>query len=250
MKRSGRMILSDHDLQLFRYLHAVKVATYSQIRRDIYPAYHLRSVKNRMLRFEQRGLIRGVQRPFSRNGAKVVSLSKQGFKDFVANGFERRVELLSQAVDHDLVFGDIRFEFLRSIAVEGFFTENEIETWGYGHEDKELSKFFSLRCDGVAHLNLNHGKFYVPVEYEATAKKGDRYGGIVEKYYHRDDIAAVIYVTDNESVRRRIMDIEMQVYGNYDPKIFFASTADVLTGDAILIRNRNDNYVSLGEKSV
>lgn len=74
------MNITDIDVQLLRYLHAVKVATYKQIHRDIYPTYHLRSVCNRLAKLERSHLVSGSQNRMLSCGERIISVSKQGFQ--------------------------------------------------------------------------------------------------------------------------------------------------------------------------
>src|SRR3989338_9200183 len=96
------MKLSVNDRALMHYLHAVKVATYKQIHRDIYPDYCFRSVRNRVIKLSHLGLVIGSQDRLGLIDGKTISLSKKGFSHFVANGEENRIELKSEAVEHDV----------------------------------------------------------------------------------------------------------------------------------------------------
>ena len=42
------MRILPRDIDLFRYLHTVKVATFEQINRDVYPDHKLQSIRNRL----------------------------------------------------------------------------------------------------------------------------------------------------------------------------------------------------------
>jgi hypothetical protein len=67
--------LTDIDIRLMRYLHAVKVATYEQIGRDIYPGYHPDSVGKRLRKLEDNRFISMQSNRPDLNCKRVVSLT-------------------------------------------------------------------------------------------------------------------------------------------------------------------------------
>ena len=111
---------SPKDRELFRYLHQAKVATVEQINRDIYQHPKINTVYWRLLLLQKLGLVRSCHH-HALGKKKVVSLTERGFKEFVADGTERTVELKSQTLLHDLALVDVKFHLLRSNKISRFY---------------------------------------------------------------------------------------------------------------------------------
>ncbi|MBI2603762.1 MAG: hypothetical protein HYW48_11985 [Deltaproteobacteria bacterium] len=63
------MYLYPRDIEFLKYLHAVKIATYEQIRRDIYGEICIHAVGNRMRKFNGNRLVHiGISRTYRQGG--------------------------------------------------------------------------------------------------------------------------------------------------------------------------------------
>lgn len=233
------MNLTETDIQLLRYLHAVKVATYKQIHRDIYPTYHPRSVCNRLAKLEKMGLITGSQNRHNSCGDKVMSVSKKGFQQFVANEAELRCELKSEAVNHDLQLVDVRHAFLKLEAVSNYLTENQIQTWGLSDLNGVSSNAAKLNSDAVVNLDLSGAQILAAIEYEDSEKAAQRYDPIVKKYYRCEDIGAVFYICKTTNLIRKISEVEKALFQTDQPKFFYQLLQALLQGDAATFKNCN-----------
>ena len=86
--------ITQKDIEFFEYLHAVKIATIQQINDHVY-RYRVKHVLYKRLRaFEMAGWIEGFycEVPGAR---KSMSLTRKGFRRFVANGHEQWLQLKS-----------------------------------------------------------------------------------------------------------------------------------------------------------
>ena len=165
------LYMSEKDLELLTFLHKVKVASYAQIGRDIYCGYHKDSVGKRLRKLEDNRLIHGGRNRLLCNGKKIVSLTKHGFDSFIKNGTEVRIELKSDAKQHDLVLVDIRHHFLKSAKTLRYATENQIQTYGFNSSERDIASFLTLNSDAVIELKFSTSNILIPIEYEGSLKK-------------------------------------------------------------------------------
>ena len=202
------LLISDLDEQFFRYLHAVKISTYDRIKRDVFHGYSLKTVKNRVRNMEKSGLLTSYKSTALEDGKKMVMLTKKGFNAFVRMGGERRVELKSDSISHDLGLVDIRHKLMRQKKVKQYFTENKLQTWGYGLDKGQYSDFVGLRSDALLEVNAPKGLLYIPVEYEASRKIKSKYVSFVDKYYSREDVPLILLIYQDNRIRTIIEEIE------------------------------------------
>jgi hypothetical protein len=238
------MYVSEQDIKLLSYLHAVKVATYQQIQRDIYPTYHLHSVCNRIYRLEANDFVQGFRRRLDAEGKRYISLTKNGFKSFVANGDERRIELQSEAVNHDLALVDIRSHLMKASKVCKVITENELQTWPDILLETPAFNLRYLNSDAVVEADFS-SKIFFPLEYEASAKSKVRYEALLKRYYHRYRDFLVLYVCETNEILRKVSRLERQLYPGDKPLFFYALRQNLLADESCSFRNFNDYEIQL-----
>lgn len=215
------MNITERDVQLFHYLHAVKVATYKQIHRDIYPEYKLKSVCNRVVEFEKLKLVTGTQNRIFSCGERVNSLSKVGFEQFVAKGSELRSELKSEVINHDLKLVDLRHAIMKLEKISTYFTENQVQTWGLSDFGIESSKLVQLHSDALARIKFSNGEIWAAIEYESSDKLSQRYEPILRKYYLSEEIGVVFCVCKTENLIHRVSKVEKSLFPSDQPKFFY-----------------------------
>ena len=233
------MNMTDQDIEVLRYLHAVKVATYAQIHRDIYPDKSLKTAYNRVANMSKNRLISGSYDRLGLPVEKVLSVSKQGFQKFVASGSEHRVELKSDAVVHDLALVDIRHSMLNTGRVKEYYTENQIQTWWPIATDDKKSSMAKLRSDALAKVTFSKGDLWVAIEYEANGKSDKRYDSLIKQYYLCLDIPLVLYVCDSQGLIDKIDETERKIYQGEYPKLFYQLKQEIKAGETLTFTNRD-----------
>lgn len=242
-----RMNFNEQDKNLIHYLHEVKVATYEQIKRDIYPDYHFKSVCNRIYRLENNHLVHGWCDRVIGKGCRLISLTKQGFSRFVAKGLEKRIELNSDAIKHDLRLGDIRYRLKRASKVLDYHSENQLQTWPIGVYDVKVGRLANLNCDAVVSVRFPDDTLHLPLEYGASSKSDRRYEPLVKRYYARDDVPAVLYVCENETVLNKISRIETELFPSDQPKFFFKHVSDLFEDETMSFGNCHNFPLKLNQ---
>lgn len=232
----------ERDLALLRYLHKFKVATYEQIHRDIYPEYKLNTVRIRVLKMMKDKFIKGFQDKLFRKGQKVVSLTKLGFEKFLQNGEERRMELKSEAIDHDLELIDVHYHLMQSPKFISYFSENQLQTWGSPDED-DVNNLIKLNNDAIAKISFNKGEIYCAIEYEHSQKSKLKYTTILKKIYNCDDLPLILYVCKDKSIMDKISGLEKEIYADPNPKIFYQLLHEIISGDTFKFYNHHNKYL-------
>ena len=232
------------DLALLKYLHAVKVATYKQIHRDIYPEYSFRSVRNRVIKLSHHGLVSGNHDRLGLIDGKSLSLTKKGFTQFVSNGEETRIELKSEALQHDIDLVDIRASFLRIPRFLEYHTENQIQTWWQlSHDDLAKKSMVHINSDALALVSFKKDNLWVAIEYESAAKSAARYEPVVKKYYANQDITLILYVCSEQCILNKIMKAEKQLYDSEYPKFFYQLKQKLTSSEALVFYNFNNRIL-------
>lgn len=231
--------LTEVDLSLLRYLHAVKVATYEQIARDVYCGYSKASAGNRLRKLEDNRFICTKSNRMLLHGKRIVSLTKLGFEHFVKRGDEFVVELQSNAINHDLALNDIRRRIVTASRVREYQTENEIQSWNECYR--------KLNSDALFALELSRGTFLVPLEYESTMKKALRYEPIVKKYYQEPNIPLVAYIADSQAIIDKVAAAERNLFGWDKPKFFYCLKQEFLSDATPSLKNYDNAVLPLGD---
>lgn len=225
--------LSELDIGLLKYLHAVKVSTYDRTQRDVYPDHKLTSVGNRLRKIHDNGLIEIEHGRLLLGGKRLVRLSQTGFQSYVQRGDEHRVELKSDSLFHDLCLNDIKFRFTQCSDVIDYRTENQIQAWG----DKERG----LNSDAIITISKGDAQFSMAIEYERSHKPDQKYKSLVTKYYDDDQTSGVLFVADTIQLMNKVMGIEKQLCPSNKPKIFYGVYSVLMTNDRLEFINFNDD---------
>lgn len=240
------MNITQQDIDLLKYLHAVKVSTYKKIHRDIYPTHKLNSVRERVFKLTKMKLIYGYQDRLYMNGEKLLSVSKHGFETFIKTGEEKVVEIKSEVITHDLALVDIRHCFLQTSKISMYQTENQIQAWGIVDDNQLEHEFLRrTRCDAVAKIALSRGNFWASIEYERSDKTLNHYQSIVNKYYSEYDLPLVFYICENTRIVKKIISQEKEFLCDYTPKIFYQVLHELINMHTMVFYNCNNQYLEI-----
>lgn len=244
-QKINRVYIKEEDINLFFYLHAVKVSTYSQITRDIYFNYQQESVANRIRKMENNKFLKGYRSRTLRCGKQVITLTESGFNKFVRNSTEARLELKSGCIEHDLSLVDIRHYLLKQEKVRTYLTENQMQTWGHILGDGRYSSLVDLRSDAIVEIQAPKRALNIPVEYDSSHKAGYRYEKLLDKYYSRDDIPIVLFVFRSQRDMNNFKEIEKKKIGSGRLKFFYILEENILKTETVRFYNCHDDELKL-----
>ena len=233
-KNKSDLQIQSRDCELFEYLFLHKVATTSQISRDI---FHTTSVRDLLKRL--RKLIRWnyIQRVTVEVGKPIFAyhLTGKTFERYFSKRVKRRwIQLKSDSPLHDVKLLDIRRRLLKSKKVELFLTENALESKLDSPCDFPVDAFVEMHSDGAIIFKNNDRKFNVAIEYENSSQGSPRYEEQFMEYYADHDIKGVIYIVNGKSLYDRLKKIDLQFCTNRKSKLFFGEISEVLNSEGTL----------------
>ena len=232
--------IRDQDLDFLRYLHAVKVATYEQIHRDVYSDICFDAVGNRLRKMENNRLISiEYNRPLL-GSKRLVFITRSGFQLFEDKLNALQMELRSDAVNHDLALVDIRHRFVTLSRCKNYLTENQIQTW--------YPELRELNSDAMMDFKIKDDYLRLPVEYESSIKRCDRYQSFVTKYYEKDDLPVLLLIATTKSIVTAIQKIETERFNWKRPKIFYCLMSHFLDSDSSVFSNCHGLPFKLGDR--
>ena len=229
-KTINRVAITSRDEALFRYLFVNKVATVADIGKDIFKEISLKTIHRRLVKLSNAKLI--IARGQREHGNRMVySLTKQGFAKYVGEiSSIKRVQLKSDSIDHDLALLEIKRAFKELKQVKGFYGENIIRS-GILDDLKEIKRLKELHSDAIVKLEMNSTTWFLPLEYEANSKFSKRNEKLVRKYYTSPFIPAVLFISKDGKIEKRIQQKEKRksTQGNY--KFYYLDLESVTKGN-------------------
>lgn len=241
MRRNDSWI-SIRDIDLFKYLHTVKAATYNQIVRDLGLYKYKNTLYKRLAVLKERGYI-DINCHRELGVKRYMNITPRAFSDYVCNQDTIRNELCSKSPLHDIDLVNIRSRFVGSKDVKFYHTENELQSFGEFKRESETTDIVALRSDAAVGLNGDEGTIYLPIEYEATSKSSGRYEDLFFRYYSCDTVAAVLYICDKEYLMEKLKGIEKKKYPNVKPKFFYATLDSIMTGNYLVFESHSGEKI-------
>ncbi|MFK7824171.1 MAG: hypothetical protein AB8G05_08440 [Oligoflexales bacterium] len=232
------MYLDERDILLFKYLHAVKAATYEQITRDVFSDITQESLGNRIRKLEDNRLVQIQRSRLLLKGKRIVSNTKKSFENFVRRGNEKRIEIKSDSVHHDVALVDIRHSLLNSNKTKYYTTENEIQTWG-------TNEACRLNSDAIVTTIIQSEAVELPIEYECTLKMERRYDDFLKKYYNSDIYPLILFISDSQSICNKVMGIERELFSSDQPKFFYQVSNLLLKNESLQFKNYHNAILTL-----
>lgn len=244
-RKNAGYIIRSNDLKLFNYLFKVKVALIEQINRDVYKYEKNKALYARINLFTRQQYLNTVADACS-FGKKIVSLAPKGYKKFIAKGDERRNQLSSNKISHDLDLVDIRYLFKKSPRILEYITENSLLSCNYLVENEDIKPFIDKQPDAVILAKFSTGTAYLAVEYEATLKEITRYRELFTRYYLSDEVPAVIYLCKTKEIMNSLIKIEKKLFLKFKSKFFYKTLDEFKENFFLKFKNRNNEILSIG----
>lgn len=175
MKRtkSRKFQLTKRDQELFSYLFEVKIATASQIKRDVFKNTVKSIAYRRLKRLEENKYIsRRSYINSAHRSVQVFQLTKYNLNKIIIGNMDKYEvrRCISDSIQHDLILNDIRNHFLKFKKVEDYFSENVLNSSASFVRTEEFNDFREKRCDGMVKIKTKDKVLNYAVEYEHTLK--------------------------------------------------------------------------------
>ncbi len=244
-KAREKIIITDRDKTLFRHLFVNKIASVEDIRRDIFNSVSAQAVHRRLVKLSSEKLIEAqVQR--EKGNRMLYFLTKKGFKEFIADEKTlKRIQLKSDAIEHDLTLLSIKRRFKKFKFVEGFYSENLVCS-GILDDIPEVKELRELHPDAIVKLKLDNQIFFLPLEYEASSKYSRRNEKLLAKYYTSPHVPAVLFLSKTKAIEKRIWTKEKAKTLKFKGKFFYALLENLLCESPNLkLTNINQEVLSI-----
>lgn len=245
-KKKAAIQIREVEKKLFSYLFLNKVATSTQIQRDIFKSISHQAMYKRLNLLIGLGyLTANYHRELK--GRLVYSLTKKSLEEFVIgnSSSELRQQLQSNSVLHDLDLVDIRSKIKSFIMVETYYTENLIRSGITLIDSEQIKEFRNFYFDAIVKLNKAGKIHFLALEYERTLKFSSRYQDYFKKVYSRPEVSAILYICQNQKVLQKIQGFEQKEIQNNWPKVFYATLDAILTNSNIIFLNLKGEKITL-----
>ncbi len=228
-RRRGAVI-NERDEHLFHYLFVNKAAAVVDIQKDVFDNANLKTVHNRLKKLSDAGFIE-AQIHRERRNRLVYFVTKKAFRKYVAEeGLAKRVQLISDSIEHDLIVLEIKRKFrtFKKYVLE-FYSENLIRSGLLEDQYPELEPFRWLRPDAVVKLKIKDKIYFLPLEYEASPKSKKRNAKLLSRYYTSSKVVAVLFISRTKAIEKKMWQAEMtRGAEKRKGKFYYAQLEDVL----------------------
>jgi len=224
-------VVTPRDEAVFRFLFESKVATAKQIRSHLFPKTSYQTTARRLAQFTRSHLLAQSSIRFGRTFQCVYGLTDEAYDKYVRDEEvnDRRRQLKSEKINHDLALVDIRNRFMRFSGVKHYYSENALHSRFDLAGSPEFKEFLDLGSDAVVEIVRDEkNRFLVPLEYEATLKSKERCHEKLFDYYIKHDGSAVLFICADALVLNRMQNTDREICKEFKPKMYFALLSDVL----------------------
>ncbi len=226
----SKRVITKRDERLFHYLYLNKVASTEQIRRDVFDNKARQVVHRRLSKLIDVNYLE-VTYLREKGNRTVYSLSKKAFKEHIGEKKElKRQQRKSQSIHHDLALVDIRQKLLSCSMVKSYFTENAL-LGGIFDDNPIVKAIREQNPDAIIEITTDEESIFLPLEFERSTKFSHRYNKLISRYYLNKEVQAVLFISERESIQKKVMQTEKRIVKNGEPKFFYITLGEVLSGE-------------------
>ena len=223
-KTKRKLRITKRDRSLFLYLYENKIASGKQIKRDIFNNIHLTVVQRRLRRLKSHGFLKEMAFVRKTTPFKAWSITSKAFNTHVSHELEQieRRQLGSNSPFHDMDLVEIRHAFFGKERVKEYLTENVIQSGSSLHGD-EIERLKEHFPDALVKMRIGKKDYWFCLEYEASLKSSSRCEEFLRKYYFHKNVAAVLFIYEEENIYKKILSLEKKLFSKMTPKIYYCS---------------------------
>lgn len=237
--------IRDVEKRLFRYLFLNKVATSSQISRDVWEdtISHQAMYKRLNLLLKCHYLEANYHKELG--GRLVYSLSGKAMKDFgLIQTRLQRNQLKSDSILHDLVLVNIKYCIEQFNGLQEYYTENAIRSGIELPDDDILLALKKFNFDAILKMKRQDQIHFLPIEFERSLKFDSRYKLYFKKLYSEDQIKAILFIGQSQKILSHVQNMETKCLNGCWPKTFYILLDDLLNA------NESVEFLNLNQERI
>jgi hypothetical protein len=201
------------------------------------------------MKLRRMGLLAAIGRDEDGDKSIVYSLTRKSFnllqRIYPEECLIKRYR--SNSVDHDLRLLEIKNVLQSKTLVSAYWTENVLQSSEDAKLNLKLVPYIDLQSDAVLRLGKSKEEyFYCGVEYEASLKSQSDYNKKIAAIYFNPRIEAILYITKNQEIERRIKKTELELAPRGEKKIYFTQLEKVTNESSkITFVNQDSNFIEV-----
>jgi len=229
------------DRKLFKYLFTNKIASNEQIRVDVFnnsskQVVHRRLDKLINAKFLDAKYLR------TKGNRLIYFLTNKAMTNYI--GIKKdiiKAHKKSYCPYHDLTLVDIKRKLFDSDIVTNYYSENTLSTGIYDN-DELIKSIRELNPDAILKVNIRGEEYYFTLEYERSQKVIKRYESLIKNYYQSPHVQAVLFICENEQIKRQVMKAEKRVVSQNEFKFFYTTLEEL---NSLNFINQNQEVLNM-----
>lgn len=243
------IIIQKRDRDILKYVFALRVATYSQIRRRFFAENKNSAAKRRIRALCRARFLRQSRVDLYGRAVVGVSLTERTWPEIVSHWpFEiDKPHFKSESQAHDLRLAEIQLRLEQLTIFRGFMTENLLQSSTALAEHHLYRDLVVLQADGALQLQDPTGHTYLyGVEFEVSKKAPERYESKLSSYYRAGGIDGVIYICGTQEIADLIARTDRKIRPGRDSIVFWELESNVLASQgSMFFRNVESRGIKL-----
>lgn len=239
-----KVILGERDFKILRALFENKVVSREQINNQFFPGVSKETVNRRLRKIADLGLITRKSTVVGRRVIWCYSLTSRGLAKIKPTlPYEVKTKATrSECPLHDTVLYDIRKAFEARSDIQGYYTENVLQTRMDFRDNEWFQPFIKLNSDAMAEVDSKVGTLHLAIEFDMTHKNNRRYRRKLNAYYRQPKIDGVLYICADEYILHALQKLDSEAAKRHHchPKLYLALLDNVI-GEQDELRFQNAN---------
>ncbi len=227
-----RVVLGERDFKIMRLLFENKIVSREQIGDQFFPNVCKDKVNRRLRKIAGLGLIKKTTAYVERRAISGYSLTLRGLTKITPTlPYKIKTKATrSECPLHDIALNDIRQVFEAKATVQGYYTENVLQTRTDFKNNEWFKPFIALNSDAMIAVDSKVGTLNFAIEFDTTHKNHRSYRRKLYAYYRQQKIDGVLYICANRYILHTLLKLDREAAERHycQSKFYFAMFNDVV----------------------
>tara|TARA_Y100000768_G_scaffold296087_1_gene229903 strand:- start:518 stop:838 length:321 start_codon:yes stop_codon:yes gene_type:complete len=99
-----------------------------------------------------------------------------------------------------------------------------------------------LNPDAILKVNIQGEEYYFTLEYERSQKVIRRYETLIKNYYQNPNVQAVLFICENEQIKKQVMKAEKRIVSQNEFKFFYTTLEEL---NSLIFINQNQEVLNM-----